>query len=126
MFRPLIPLVVLAGVGGLTACSGAAGHTVSASSSTAALCPSAAQVVKVMQQQMNDETFRVTDPIVCDHGWAAAHVELTTAAGDQTQLVLSYTAGQWRGVVYGTDGLCGKLSPERIPEAIKEALGPHC
>ncbi|GAB3959357.1 hypothetical protein GCM10029978_006250 [Actinoallomurus acanthiterrae] len=122
----MIPLVVLACVGGLTACSGTAEHTGSASSSTAAPCPSAAEVVKVMQEDMGDEKFRVTDPIVCDHGWAAAHVQLTTAEFDQTRLVLSYTAGQWRGVTHGTEGLCAAARPDVIPPAVREALGPHC
>ncbi|GAA4619823.1 hypothetical protein GCM10023196_001370 [Actinoallomurus vinaceus] len=128
MFRPLIPLVVLACAGGLVACSGKADpsrqHGVSPS--TAALCPSAAEVVKLMDAEMNPEKYRVADPVVCDHGWAAAHVQLTTAESDQTQVVLHYTAGQWHGVASGLEGLCHTEDMRGAPAAIREALGSHC
>jgi hypothetical protein len=125
--------MVLACAGGLVACGGKAHpprrHTVSPAaiaSAPAALCPSAAQVVTVMQAEMNPEKYRVTGPIVCDHGWATAHVQLTSAESDPTRVVLHYNDGAWRGITSGMDHLCAASDMHAAPAAIKKALGIYC
>lgn len=136
--RPLLCLAVLAGVAGTAACSDtdspghAAGSPSAGVSSSAApsgspavACPSAGEFIKAMNAK--DWTgFRVKGPIVCESGWATTTVELTDMSSDPAHAVLRQVGGTWRGITYGTDGLCTARGMRPAPAAIKKALGPYC
>jgi hypothetical protein len=140
VLRPLLCLAVLACVVGTAACRSDAnppGHAAGSPSpvassgspvaggSPASSCPSAAEFIKAMDAK--DWTgYRVTGPIVCDGGWATTTVEITTVASDPAHAVLRQVGGRWRGITYGTDGLCTAPGMHPAPAAIRKALGDYC
>jgi hypothetical protein len=63
---------------------------------------------------------------VCEGGWATTTVGLTTMAADPAHAVVRQTGGTWRGVTYGTDGLCAASGMRSAPPTVKKALGPYC
>jgi hypothetical protein len=98
---------------------------VAPSGSPVAACPSAEEFIKAMDAK--DWTgFRVTGPVVCEGGWATTTVELTKMASDPAHAVVRQVGGKWRGITYGTDGLCTAPGMHSAPAAIKKALGPYC
>ncbi|GAA0371064.1 hypothetical protein NE235_29400 [Actinoallomurus spadix] len=149
MFRPLIPLAVLACAGGLAACesqdepkpqsapssvpaastpavSAAPGTSSAAPASTPpAPCASAADFLKARAAEGSME-FRVSGRVICDHGWAAAYLKQPAGLTDPAWTVLRNTGGRWHLVTYGTDGLCGAPGMKAAPAKIKKALGPYC
>ena len=138
--RPLLCLAVLTCVVGTAGRrpgadpSGRAGGSPSPSASSGSAlagpspsvpCPSAEQFIKAMDAK--DWTgFQVSGPIVCDGGWATSTVKLTTMAADPAHAVVRQVDGRWRGVTYGTDGLCTASGMRSAPAAVKKALGDYC
>jgi hypothetical protein len=134
MFRPLLCLAVLACVVGTAACRSdanpprdAAGppSPVASSGSPAASCPSADALIKAMDAKGWGD-FRVTGRIVCESGWATTTVQLTKMASDPARAVFRQVRGRWRGITYGTDGLCAAPGMHPAPAAIRKALDPYC
>jgi hypothetical protein len=70
--------------------------------------------------------YRVKGRIVCDGDWATTTVEMTKVASDPAHAVLRHVGGRWRGITYGTDGLCDAPGMHLAPAGIKKALGPYC
>jgi hypothetical protein len=70
--------------------------------------------------------FRVTGRIVCDGGWATTTVEMTKVTSDPAHAVVRVVNGRWRGITYGTDGLCDASGMHPAPAVIRKALGPYC
>ncbi|GAA4619819.1 hypothetical protein GCM10023196_001350 [Actinoallomurus vinaceus] len=64
--------------------------------------------------------------IVCDHGWAAAHMKNVRGLTDPNWTVLRLRGGKWHLVTYGTDGLCDAPAMGSAPAKVKKALGPYC
>lgn len=140
MFRPLLCLAVLACVVGTAACRsdvdlpdqvagapspGASSGSPVASPSPVSSCPSAEEFVKAMAAKGWTD-YRVTGRIVCAGDWATTTVELTKLASDPAHAVLRRVDGRWRGITYGTDGLCGARGMHAAPADIRKALGPYC
>jgi hypothetical protein len=140
VFRPSLCLAVLACVLGTAACRSDAdppGHAAGSPSagtssgspvttpSPVTSCPSAEEFIKAMDAK-GWTGFRVTGRIVCDGDWATTTVKMTKVASDTAHAVLRKVGGRWRGIIYGTDGLCDTRGMRSAPADIRKALGPYC
>jgi hypothetical protein len=142
MFRPLLWLVVLTSVLGTAACRsdadpprhvagspppGASSGSPSTTASRPSVpsCPSAEQFITALDTR-GWTGFRVTGRIVCDGEWATTTVEATRVVSDPAHAVVRHSSGRWRGVTYGTDGLCDAAGMRTAPASIRKALGPYC
>ncbi|GAB3959347.1 hypothetical protein GCM10029978_006220 [Actinoallomurus acanthiterrae] len=135
MFRPLFLMVIVCAVG-TAACRSQAEHHHAASPaptkssavpspSPSDACASASDFVK--ESAAGGATgFRVDGRIVCDGGWAAAHMKNIHGLTDPNWTVLRLRGGRWHLVTYGTDGLCDGPEMKSAPAKIKKALGPYC
>ncbi|MEV0407730.1 hypothetical protein [Actinoallomurus sp. NPDC050550] len=139
MFRPLFLMVIVCTVGA-AACSSQTDHHQAASpaptKSSAApspspspspsdTCASASDFVKELAASGATD-FRVDGRIVCDGGWAAAHMKNVRGLTDPNWTVLRLRGGRWHLVTYGTDGLCDGPEMKSAPAKVKKALGPYC
>src|SRR5919205_970752 len=114
VFRPLFCLMVVACAVGSAACRSQAEHPHAASPSPTPsdACASASDFVRELGAG-GATGFRVDGRIVCDHGWAAAHMKNVRRLTDPNWTVLRLRGGRWHLVTYGTDGLCD--GPEMKP-----------